>query len=151
MWTCRTMVYPANKCPQAQTWQAAQKRRKEQEIGRTLKEQSLSKEGLAKHTQQPSFYSSSGFQFKLQRDVKQIAGSDTRVNGRFKLHKPCKDDSSSLFNQVIFLVKLIWDFSVPFLLRVELRKQECLSRLESSSGLFLFQNIRTVCIKGPKG
>lgn len=72
------------------------------------------------------------------------------VNGRFKLHSPCEDDSSSLFNQVIYLGKLIWAFCMLFLW--ELSKQEALLRLKTSSGtcLCLCQNVKTVRTKGIK-
>lgn len=59
------------------------------------------------------------------------------VKGRFKSHR--RDDSLSLFNRVIYFGKLIWDVCVLFLLRLELSKQECLSRLKTSRGLFLFR------------
>lgn len=40
------------------------------------------------------------------------------LNGRFKLHSPRKDDSFSLFNQVIYLCKLIWRFCMLFFIAI---------------------------------
>lgn len=99
--------------------------------------QCLSKEGLAKHnTQQPPFYSSSGLQFKVQQVV-----MPESLNGRFTLRSHCKDDSPSLFNQVICLGKLIWRLCMFFLLQPELCKRcakVCLLRLKTSSGTLAF-------------
>lgn len=109
--TCRTIAWRVNRSPQAQSRWAAEKRCKEREIGRTHEStQCLSKEGLAKHnTQQPPFYSTSGLYFKVQQVV-----MPESLKGRFTLRSHCKDDSPSLFNQVICLGKLIWRLCMFF-------------------------------------